>query len=623
MIVYYDALMVDDDSLLSARRSERFRRLENLIEKIPGQAELVKRRLIDFSSPTAVAQVQSEIDKCVDRHEEGFVLKADDPYFDFSSGRRRYSCCPIKCKPQYDPKRGEVGDFAVVGARYDPAKAKEYENKIADLKWTHFYLGCLLNKRDVLCRHEKPSFKIVAVVTLNITQLQHFARFCWTESTSVEDNDKITLQQERGVDNGKKPSIIFANPAVFDISSFSFHREAGTSFWAPRFPQVTRIHCDRTQDDCITFSELQKKAESETSYVAYEDSQELVQRILRLGDDAREMRDTDDGNLGSQATNEETRTPQEALLQMKSNSPHAVRGITGPEELPARGRSQQSFNIAPMTPPRSSLPEGRENESDEILEITAKDFQSRKRSRPKNHDVPTKKQKRVGLGTPVSSSPIKPASQHRQPLGDITSSSQGSNVLPTTRSASQGIRESLACPLEDTEQAPLEVEQLLPPLSVDRMFPCHYAGNVCALANCLILLSPCLARFPFVAEDLPKSHGVTSIFTDLISWRDAPLDHKTGDGLNVTPQRRKFKKIILVERNRRQATKQFLSKIEALNLQRHGRKQWVKVYDWRLLEYITQEEHRLHRAEIGTTRQTRATGAHKHEVWRTHLLGLI
>ena len=62
MIVYYDALMIDDDSLLSARRSERFRRLENLIEKIPGQAELVKRRLIDFSSPTAVAQVQSEID---------------------------------------------------------------------------------------------------------------------------------------------------------------------------------------------------------------------------------------------------------------------------------------------------------------------------------------------------------------------------------------------------------------------------------------------------------------------------------------------------------------------------------------------------------------------------------
>lgn len=553
MIVYYDALMIDDDSLLNVPRSERFRRLEQLIEYIPGRAELVKRRLIDFSSPTAAAEVQAEIQKCLNEHEEGFVLKADDLYFDFGTSRRRYACCTIKCKPQYNPKLGEVGDFAIVGARFDPVKAKEYCNEIPSLKWTHFYLGCLINQRDVRYKEEKPSYKAVAVVTLNLTQLRYFSRHCWTEETSAESNEKMSVHVERGVDDGKKPSLIFANPAVFEISSFSFHRAGGTSFWGPRFPQVTKIHHDRTHVDCLTFAELQDMAEAETSH---------------------------------------------------------GRGIATLEELPSRVPTKSSPKMAmPMTPPRSSPPDCQENESDEVVEITAKEFQSRKRSRPMDPDVQNKRQKRVCPHTPSSSSPMKPASQGRQPLGDITSSSQGNNMLLAARPASQGIQERLISPSGNIKQTPMEEEDLVSSLPAQQSFSCRYSGSNCAVANCLIMLSPYVANLSCVAEDFPKTHEVRGMFTDLGLWINASA--------------RKSKKIILVERNRETVMKHFLDRVKALNLQHRGRKLWVEVYDWRLLESINKEERQLHRREDGKTRQTLPTGAHDREIWRKHLVGLI
>ncbi len=64
--------------------------------------------------------------KCIVARQEGLVLKADDPYFSFGASRRRFGSCPIKLKKGYLTDFGDVGDFAVVGARYDAGKAKAY-----------------------------------------------------------------------------------------------------------------------------------------------------------------------------------------------------------------------------------------------------------------------------------------------------------------------------------------------------------------------------------------------------------------------------------------------------------------------------------------------------------------
>jgi hypothetical protein len=49
-------------------------------------------------------------------------------------------------------------------------------------------------------------------------------------------------------------------------------------------------------------------------------------------------------------------------------------------------------------------------------------------------------------------------------------------------------------------------------------------------------------------------------------------------------------KIALVETREKEPTVDFLKRIRRLNLMRKGKKEWVEVYDWRLLEYITKIE---------------------------------
>ncbi|KAK4656993.1 hypothetical protein QC762_0041310 [Podospora pseudocomata] len=107
MIVYYDVRMLDDTSLLSVR---------------------IQRAKSDLRRAFA---------ECITAKGEGLVLKSDDPYFNFDSMRRPYRCCAIKLKKEYISNFGDIGAFAIVGARYDAAKARTYN--IPHLKWAHFY----------------------------------------------------------------------------------------------------------------------------------------------------------------------------------------------------------------------------------------------------------------------------------------------------------------------------------------------------------------------------------------------------------------------------------------------------------------------------------------------------
>lgn len=126
MIVYYDALMIDDESLLGVRHSERFKRLKQLVSCSPGVAIIVERKVIDFDqNGHAASDLRHMFAQCITSHQEGLVLKADDPYFDFGDVRKSYYCCAIKLKKEYIGNFGDVGDFAIVGARYDPVKAKD------------------------------------------------------------------------------------------------------------------------------------------------------------------------------------------------------------------------------------------------------------------------------------------------------------------------------------------------------------------------------------------------------------------------------------------------------------------------------------------------------------------
>ncbi|KAK7741038.1 hypothetical protein SLS53_005103 [Cytospora paraplurivora] len=271
MIVWFDVLLIDDESLLNVRHSERFRRLSRLVYCHKGKSALVQRQIIDFSSRVAAEELRKAFDSCIRNRDEGLVLKANDPYFAFGSARHKYTSCCVKMKTGYIKGMGEVGDFAVVGARYDATKAKML--KIPHAKYTHFYLGCLTNSEEVRRFPDVvPDFTVVNEVELSAANLQYFRLNCFTHAVaSVEENDAFLLNIPPGILQGKKIAAVFKEPAVFEMASFSFQKAPNTRFWSLRFPVVTKVHRDRTWKECISFEDLQRLAEEETTSPEKED----------------------------------------------------------------------------------------------------------------------------------------------------------------------------------------------------------------------------------------------------------------------------------------------------------------------------------------------------------------
>ncbi|KAF4344489.1 hypothetical protein FBEOM_1546 [Fusarium beomiforme] len=281
MIIYYDIILLEHQSLINLRHSERFKILSGLICCRKGWAELVPRQVIDFGQPLGASTLRKIFATAILARKEGLVLKADEPYFDFKDCRRKFSSCCIKLKKEYIGNFGDVGDFSAVGARYDSTKALSYQ--IPGLKWTHFYIGCLDNKEAVRGWGTKPEFTIVNVVELNDTILREVITYSNPEPAPPEENRAFTLKLAPGIEQGSPPTVIFTKPLVFDLKCFSFDRVGNTGFWSLRFPSVTKVHFDRDFTDTISFEQLQALArEATTTTSKLEDSQENLQWVAKL-----------------------------------------------------------------------------------------------------------------------------------------------------------------------------------------------------------------------------------------------------------------------------------------------------------------------------------------------------
>jgi hypothetical protein len=112
---------------------------------------------------------------------------------------------------------------------------------------------------------------------------------------------------------------------------------------------------------------------------------------------------------------------------------------------------------------------------------------------------------------------------------------------------------------------------------------CRLTIDTCILARCLFLISPCISGTPWLMDDLLPRHGAR-ILTSLSSLSHPSIPRhcpQTG---------RRYRKVALVEPNRTDQTVAFMKKIHSLGLKRKGKKEWVEVYDWRLLECFTKVE---------------------------------
>ncbi|KLU91316.1 ATP-dependent DNA ligase domain-containing protein [Magnaporthiopsis poae ATCC 64411] len=696
MIVYYDVLTIDDESLLGVCHSERFRRLSELIITTPGVAELVKREIIDFDWHLGAFALRQAFARCITAREEGLVLKPDDPYFDFGGIRRPYSCSAIKFKKEYVGGFGDVGDFAVVGARYDPVAAKAYH--VPELKWTHFYIGCLANKKDVLRSKAKPRFMVTNVVELNSTQLEDFRLYANPESLQPDKNNATTLHFEPGIDMGKRPSVIFPNPPVFDIRCFSFTREGNVSYDTPRFPMVTKIHCDRTWRDVVEFEELQRLAHEENEAAAPDDSQELIDWITKL-------EAADPGGVAVDAASQLTGCSRQTTSQ-ESLSSAGVGGIRAVLAAPARPSNTQP-------PPRRQV-DTASNKTDArstakspiaapVVDLTLSPCRNpRKRPSQDGHGPHTaaisppgpklrrRSQSVDKSGGLVSSTtmppPPSPSMSRRRPLEDMTAASSdrsnsqrvgrdpaGKGSLgqqgepsqhPRPPESSSGAAECQTASRVPTVTSATEHASLsgtTRPLPMDEGPPaaknvgsCKYHGKDCTLSEYVFLLAPCIARTPYITEDLLQGHGVYSFETDVDRWnrqyfsRQAAAAAGICDGDPNTRRRpsaapsseerttKRYREnrprlMVLVESRRKEATASFLARIKALRQESEastgadgGRREYAGVFDWQILEDVAEQEARTTSAErMGQRAGPKVDRNNYRDLWRRRHLGRV
>ncbi|KAI2643147.1 hypothetical protein GGS21DRAFT_494976 [Xylaria nigripes] len=631
MIVYYDMLLIDEQSLLGMKNSERFQLLSRIVTSQQGYAELVSRTTICTAEPSAAADLRELFAQCLSSRSEGLVLKPDEPYIDFNSQHGYYGCCNIKLKKEYIQGWGDVGDFAVIGATYDTAKAREYN--IPNLRWTHFFIGCLENNDQARAKTEAPLFRVTNIVELTGPVLSTFWEQGNPVSVPYEDNTSIQLNLNGSV-LAKKPTVIFPSPLVFDMRCFSFDKEPNTNFWCMRFPQVSKVHHDRSYLDTISFSELQEIAEEAKRVPAEEDSQEMRQWLKALEGMDREgpsqTTTCSDGHLSSAPSTSSHTARQRVHDKSTLAIPSADGVIAVPEEIRHTSTTVTASNPAKRSPPEDSG----------------------------STQSPKRYQRLSGISS-MDSSPNMPQSAtttrtcHREPLGlvdtntletRLTGSEHSSSALPVSvpsvhdeaDAPSKKTSSSLPAAYDSASEIgpPLPKENAKigpnPAMSTtdqtrtdDAIHSCSVAGDECTLASCSILLSPCIAGYALVTEDLLGRHGIVEKFLDPRAWDARPSDRSMCDSTAEssknpsTPQttaesKRQVRKICLVESKRKQATEAFLRTIKEADIRRKdGKREWVTVYDWRVLESITEHE-------LKASSSTRGV-----DPWRRFYMGIV
>lgn len=630
MLVFFDILALGDKHVLALKQHERRKILERVIRCDPGRAELAEYQIIRFSSSDAPAKLRDLLTECILARGEGLIIKpADEPYFNFEN-TRIFQSCSIKLKKGSIANLGDEGDFAVVGATYNAAKAKDYN--IPHLQWTDFYIGCLENKDDVLREKAKPRFVVVTIVSLSNRILKALLCSGNVLTSPYGANSHFDLRIEKGTTKGRKPAVIFTNPPVVEIRCFAFDKEGNTGFWTMRFPQVTKLHADRTFLDVVSFQELQQMAERAKAEPQDEAGERL--RWIKLLEAADPRGIAVDASTPSTCSS--VASGRQKVFLIREDTVERQLQATNSDVMNVHAPSFSSDHVRCVSSSRSSAKSGMESDyrlsppASAILTSIRNSSRSGKRMQERGSESPiqpSKRQKVTGsfektcLHSLAINEPtmtvLKGQRASSRPLLDITSNSSNTPTAPiggeylsktelktfettpattlterkgcvrpypTPPDADGSTRGSGAmAPAQDSVlhsgpgtlmETPLnEVSKAAVNFSA-----CQHALASCPFTNCSFLLTPYTGEIPRLIEYLLPSHGANFI-RDPQLWLDLERFPKrcaiTGN---------KIRKLVLVEPTKRHETVQIFKAIEKLGLVSGGKREWVEVYDWRLLQ---------------------------------------
>lgn len=589
MVVYYDILLLDDQSMLHARHSERFKTLEKTIQCEPGRAELVKRTLVDFQRTTAASDLRKAFAAVIRAKGEGLVLKPDGPYFNFGSGHSQTSGFCIKLKKEYIGHFGDVGDFAVVGAGFNPSKAKSY--RLSNVKWTTFYLGCLKNREHVGRWAAKPEFTVVCAVEMGQQMLKTFMMHGHGAPVPSDDNEATELHVPKGIQADAPLTVAFQNPPVVDLRCFSFDKPGNVGFWTPRFPAVSKIHFDRDYTDTVTFDELQEMAKEARATPDLDDSQENLKWIAKLeGADPRGH--AVDALSQLTATTMPTPSPQRPSTPLSHALPFQERAGSSESSRSGGHGSVPLCANSLATPPATSPPPVSSPESPRP---------GNKRKFPSQESSP-RKRRPSSIAVPVSSK------SKRTPLQDVDvnaspcSSSRPAAATTSTHTCKHPGKSIVSTPPKEFEEnEPPRADNCHEKVSTSRKVRdcrvavplqpqtdgaeaptgCQFAGEDCHLSGATVLVLSVGLASPTEHIALLRAHGLAYTILDADTWVH---EHGFGASLSDTSSR----VVLLVDTiHKPKETKRALSSLERLHKTSPGKTRgWIAVYDWRVLRHL-------------------------------------
>lgn len=285
MLVFYDILLLDDIVCLRKPHRERRLLLKDVVQATTGRAGLAEQEILDFSRSDCQYRLEKAFSKSMALRWEGYVLKAcDEPYFTIlSTNNNPYYGRWIKLKKDYIPGLGDMVDFAIIGARYESRAALKLK-EIRKSLYTHFYIGCLLNAEAVAQVNAKPQFRVVDVIdqtSMNLQIMQYLNQMGEFYARNPSSH-YFEVDMEHGQTSIPPMEVMFKTPFIAEMRGFGFDKPKGASYFTLRFPQVLKIHTDRSFVDAVSFSDLQAIAKEARSVDVEEQSQEMERCAKRL-----------------------------------------------------------------------------------------------------------------------------------------------------------------------------------------------------------------------------------------------------------------------------------------------------------------------------------------------------
>jgi DNA ligase-4 len=611
MIVYYDILLLNNKSLLCEKRIDRLRILNETITCLPGLSQLCERTLLSFDKPAAVPELRSLFARCIANSEEGLVIKpADEAYFGFHFTQGYSNCC-IKLKKEYIGNFGDVGDFAAIAASYDPVRAKEY--RLPNIRFTDFYVGCLENKEDAVCRGDKPRFVVVAHVPVarelmrSVVQLP--PRYESTPSSLFE------MRLERGIANGQQPTVYFNEPLVFDMHCFAFDKQGDTGFWTMRFPRVTKIHSDRTVYDTISFQQLQDMAQLSRFDPQKDQSTDDIEWMKRLngleplaGDNESTQRSNESvpsiiptpGEVSSGHSNDSVHTECAVIHTRRASS--TVSPIQDAENVTIRKASMASisriqFNFAEASDITEEILQGAEAGDAENCPLEVSSTQRRKRRRLssevlsvitneawRNSSLDCRATKILSLDDQPRRDSANVAHQRTTLSGskEPLVASRGSTTVNDIRTVTRGMPSASAVSViydMGSSRRKVPIDSAVTPLSAS----CEYASDRCMLQKCYIAVVASSKRPTAVQKLILRSHG----------GRALPFTICPVQGILSVPRGHSHcpKRLVFAHREDMDEIRGVI-KLSNYQAAENGfrDRSWLEVYDWRLLDYVTADK---------------------------------